>query len=108
MTVLPNSYLAAGSSDRTIQIWNVTQSRPVYNLTDTDGVRALVVINNQYLASSSDSGIVTLRSLSSFALVKSWSASFTEILSLAFDSTLNALVTSDKNNVRVWDPSLLL
>ena len=89
-------------------IWDMTKTYPLYTLTGhTDRVRALTVINNAYLASCSHDKTIKLWSLSSYSIVKSWTASTSYVLALAFDSTLNVLASGDNSNlVRLWDSSM--
>jgi WD40 repeat protein len=72
-------------------------------------VRALVLVNQDYLASGSYDGMIKLWSLANYTQVKSWQASISWLLSLAFDSTLNVLASGENtptNYVKVWDSSL--
>ncbi len=72
-------------------------------------IRGLVVINDVFLASCSHDMTIKLWSLSTYSQVKSWKASTSHILSLAFDSTLNMLASSDSNtnnNVYMWDSAI--
>ncbi len=90
-------------------IWNITKTFPLYTLKGhTGGIRALVVINNEFLVSGAQEGMIKLWSLTNnYIQVKSWTASTSYITSLAFDSTLNVLVSGDYNgDVKVWDSSL--
>ena len=106
LTLLPNGLIASGSTDNTIKIWDITKAYPLYTLKGhTDSIRALIVINNEYLASSSQDMTIKLWSLSSYSIVKSWTASSTYMLALAFDSTLNVLASGDyspSNLVKIW------
>jgi WD40 repeat protein len=90
-------------------IWNITKTSPLYTLTGhTDQIRALVVINEEFLVSGANDGIIKLWSLNSnFSQVRSWQTN--AVLTLAFDSTLNVLVNGENSvasNVKVWDSSL--
>ena len=92
-------------------IWDITQTSPLYTLTGhTFSIRALVVINDDYLVSGATDNLIKLWSLTNnYTQVKSWRASSSWVLSLAFDSTLNVLASGDYNkadNVKVWDSSL--
>ncbi len=96
-------------------IWNITKTSPLYTLTGhTDQIRALVTINNGYLASGAYDRTIKLWSLTSnYTQVKSWKASANSangwIFSLAFDSTLNVLANGENMpayDVKVWDSSL--
>ena len=54
LAVLPNGYLASGSWDNTIKIWDTETGSEIRNLTGhTNWVRALAVMPNGYLASGS-------------------------------------------------------
>ena len=49
-----NGYLASGSYDNTIKIWDTNTGNEIRTLkAHTDYVRSLVVLNNGYLASGS-------------------------------------------------------
>ncbi len=111
LTLLPNGLLVSGAADNTIMIWNITKTSPLYNLTGhTSIIRAFVVINEEYLVSGANDGTMILWSLSNnYTQVRSWQASSSYVLSLAFDSTLNVLASGDGNmndNVKIWDSSL--
>ena len=107
LALLPSGLIASGSLDTTIKIWDITKTYPLYILTGhKDSVRALIVMNEQYLASCSNDKTIKLWSLSSYSILKSWTASTTKVLSLAFDPSLNALASGDypaTNLVKVWD-----
>ncbi len=84
----------------------------MYTLTGHTGpIRALVVINAEYLGSGAEDGTIKLWSLTSnYIQVKSWQATSNWLLALAFDSTLNVLASGEyvpTNYVKVWDSSLL-
>ncbi len=108
LILLPNGYIASGSADTNIMIWDLTKTYPLYTLRDhTDVVRALTVINNQYLASGAQDMTIKLWDLSSYSLLKSWTVGTSWVLSLAFDSTLNVLASGDNANmVKVWSSTL--
>ncbi len=108
LSLLPNGFIASGSSDLTIKIWDITQTYPLYTLTGhSDVIRALTVINNEYLASCSGDQTIKLWSLSSYSIVKSWTASTSLMLALAFDPVLNVLASGDfMQLVKVWDSSI--
>ncbi len=108
LSLLPNGWIASGSTDNSIKIWDITQTYPLETLTGhTDVIRALTVINNEYLASCSHDLTIKLWSLSSYSIVKSWTASTSWLLALASDSTLNVLASGDfANLVKVWDSSI--
>ena len=108
LTLLPNGFLASGSRDGKIIIWNVNETSPLYTLLGHSfGIRDLIVINNEYLASCSDDKTIKLWSLSNYNQVNSWTASSDRLYSFAFDPQLNVLVSGgvDKE-IRVWDSSL--
>ena len=108
LTLLPNGFVASGSTDSTIKIWDITKTYPLYNLTGhTHDVRALTVINNAYLASCSNDLTIKLWSLSSYSIANSWTASTSSILALAFDSKLNVLASGDSAKlVKLWSSDL--
>ncbi len=110
LTLLPNGLIASGSWDGTINIWDTSKTYPLYTLTGhSNDVRALTVINNEYLASCSHDNTIKLWSLSSYSMVKSWTASSAKMVSLAFDPTLNVLASGDytpSSLVKVWDSSI--
>ena len=105
LTLLPNGFLASGSHDRKIMIWNVSETSPLYTLVGhTYAIRSLSVINNEYLASCSNDKTIKLWSLSNYEEVNSWTASDEYIFAIAFDPKLNALVSASfENEIRVWD-----
>jgi WD40 repeat protein len=86
----------------------MTLSYPLYSLTGhSNAVRALVVINEEYLASASLDQTIRLWSLRSYSNVKTWTASTSHIYSLAFDPILNVLASGDAAMlVNVWDSGL--
>ncbi len=108
LTLLPNGFLASGSHDRKIMIWNVSETSRLYTLLGhTDAIRSLSVINNDYLASCSHDGTIKLWSLSTYEEVRSWTASTERIEALAFDPKLNVLASAGKDKeIRVWDSRL--
>ncbi len=112
LALLPIGLIASGAiaTDNTIKIWDITKTYPLYTLTGhTSDVRDLTVINNEYMASCSSDMTIKLWSLSSYSIVKSWTASTSWMLALAFDSTLNVLASGDyipSKLVKVWDSSL--
>jgi WD40 repeat protein len=111
LTLFSNGLLASGSSDTKIMIWDITKTSPLYTRTGhTSPIRALYVINQDYLASGGYDGTIKLWSLTSnYTQVRSWQASSSNVLSLAFDSTLNVLVSGENvptNYVKVWDSNL--
>ena len=108
LTLLPNGLIASGSADSTIKIWDITKTYPLYNLTGhSSQINALTLINNEYLASCSHDKTIKLWSLSSYSSVKSWTASSSIGISLAFDSTLNVLASGDNSNlVKMWSSDL--
>ncbi len=111
MILLPNGLLASGSIDTKIKIWNITKTSPLYTLTGhTGAIRALSVINEEFLVSGAQDGLIKLWSLTNnYTQVRSWQATSSWLLTLAFDSTLNVLASGDynsTNNVKVWDSSL--
>ncbi len=108
LILLPNGFIASGSADSTIKIWDITKTYPLYSLTGhTDMIRALTVINNLYLVSCSNDMTIKFWSLSSYSIVKSWTASTTYVNTLAFDSSLNVLASGDNANlVKVWSSDL--
>ncbi len=92
-------------------IWNITKTSPLYTLTGhTKQIRALVVINQDYLVSGAQDGTIKLWSLTNnYTQVRSWKASSNMVLSLAFDSSLNVLASGEyipTYYVKVWDSSL--
>ncbi len=110
LSLLPNGLIASGAdeNDSTIKIWDITKTYPLYTLTGhTNVIRALTVINNDYLASCSGDQTIKLWSLSSYSMIKSWTASPSWVLALAFDSTLNVLASGHYFKlVKVWDSSI--
>ena len=108
LTLLPNGFIASGSADSTIKIWDITKTDPLFTLTDHSGqINALTLINNDYLVSCSNDKTIKLWSLSSYSIVKSWTASTLYVNALAFDSTLNVLASGDNAKlVKVWDSSI--
>ncbi len=110
LTLLPNGYLASASADYNIMLWNISKAYPLYTLSGhTNAVRSLVVIQNQFLASSSSDLSIKLWSLSSFSLVRSWEASKSVTLALAYDPTLDLLASGEQspaNMVKLWDFNL--
>ncbi len=110
LTLLPNGLIASGASDKTINIWNISITYPLYSLTGhTDAVNRLVVMNNELLASCSYDHTIKIWSLSSYSVLKSWTASSDYVLDIAFDSTLNVLASGDlatPNLVKVWESSI--
>ncbi len=110
LTLLPNGLLASGSGDAKIMVWNITKTSPLYTLIGhKNQIRALVVINEDYLVSGAQGGAIKLWSLTNnYTQMRSWQASTNQILSLAFDSTLNVLASGEVNPnlVKVWDSSL--
>ena len=76
----------------------------------TSQIRALVVINEDYLASGAYDRRINIWSLTSnYTQVKSWQASTNPFFILAFDSTLNVLAGGEytpTNYVKVWDSNL--
>ena len=93
-------------------IWDINKTSPLYNLTGhTSAIRALVLINEEFLVSGAQDRMIKLWSLSTYTQSKSWQASSTAIASLVFDSTLNILASgegSPSNNVKMWDSKLWL
>ncbi len=92
-------------------IWNITKTFPLNTLTGhKNQIRALAVMNEDYLASGGYDRTIKLWSLTNNQTqVRSWQATSSWVLSLAFDSTLNVLANGDYNtvdNVKVWDSSL--
>ncbi len=108
LILLPNGFIASGSADSTIKIWDITKTYPLYSLTGhSSQIKALTLINNLYLVSSSNDQTIKLWSLSSYSIVKSWTASTTYVNALAFDSNLNVLASGDNANlVKIWDSSI--
>ncbi len=108
LTLLPNGLLASGACDSSIFVWDMIKTYPQFTLAGhTECVRALVVINDKLLASGSQDRTIKLWSLSSFSLVKSWTASTSQLYSLAYDSTLNLLASGGNTTlVTVWNSSL--
>ena len=52
---LRRGYLASGSMDKSIKIWNVNDGRLVKNIQEqTDGILDFELLENGYLASASD------------------------------------------------------
>ena len=108
LTLLPNGLIASGSADSTIKIWDITKTYPLYSLTGhISQINALALINNEYLASCSNDQSIKLWSLSTYSIVKSWTASTSFVLALAFDATLNILASGDNANlVKLWDSNI--
>jgi WD40 repeat protein len=108
MTLLPNGLIASGSSDTKIMIWNITKTYPLYTLTGhSNWIRALVVINNQLIASTGYDSTIKLWSLNTYANSQTWAASTTEIVPLVYDPTLNMLANGDNaNKVRLWSSNI--
>jgi WD40 repeat protein len=92
----------------TIKIWDTTKTYPLYSIVaHTDAVRALVLINDKFLASGSQDSTIKLWDLSSYSKVQSWTASTSWIISLAYDPSLDVLASGDgAYMVKVWDSSL--
>jgi WD40 repeat protein len=67
-------------------------------------------MNEDYLVSGANDGKIKFWSLSNnYTQVKSWQASSSWLLAMAFDSTLNVLASGENiptNYVKVWDSSL--
>ncbi len=103
LTLLPNGLLASGSKDGKIMIWNVSDTSRLYTLLGHKNfIQDLVVINNEYLASCSSDRTIKIWSLITYEEVSSWTASNDVLNALAFDPTLNVLVSGGYRQLRVW------
>jgi WD40 repeat protein len=108
LTLLPNGFLASGSFDGKIMIWNLRETFPLFTLLGhEDSVQALCVVTDEYLASLSNDKTIKLWSLRQFDLDDSWTASDDSLNALVYDPKLNVLVSSGGNNeILVWDSRL--
>ena len=110
LTLLPNGLLASGSDDGKIMIWNVSESIPLITLLMPNAtIRALIIVNNEFLASCSYNASIKLWSLSNYEEVSSWRAgesSSLTLTSLAFDPKLNILVSGGGDKINIWDSLL--
>ena len=108
LALLPNSWLASGSGDTKIMVWDITKTSPLYTLIGrTSWIRGLVVIHDEFLAACSHDMTIRIWSLRNFTEVKSWQASNDYVISLAFDTHLNLLASGDMSElVKVWDSNL--
>ncbi len=109
LILLPNRLLASGSSDAKIMLWDVSKTYPLYTLAAHGSqINALTLINDKYLASASNDKTIKLWSLISYSMINSWTASTSNVLTLAYDSSLNVLASGDSaNQVKIWSSSLL-
>ncbi len=89
-------------------IWDARKRIPLYTLSGHNApIRALTVVNNEYLASCSHDLTIKLWSLRTYAQLKSWTGSDSRILvALAYDPELNMLVSGDNGGIKVWDSRL--
>ena len=108
MTLLPNGLIASGGSDKTIKIWDISKTYPLYTLTGHSSViRGLVVVNNQFIASCSEDLSIKFWSLNGYVNVQTWTASTAAIIPLAYDPTLNMLANGDNaNQVSLWSSDI--
>ena len=87
-------------------IWDARNGTPLYTLSGNAPIKALTVVNNEYLASSSFDKTIKLWSLRTYAQVKSWTGSDSWMYALAYDQELNMLVSGDNDGIKVWDSRL--
>jgi WD40 repeat protein len=90
-------------------LWDVSKTYPLYTLAAHGSqINALTLINDKYLASASNDKTIKLWSLISYSMINSWTASTSNVLTLAYDSSLNVLASGDSaNQVKIWSSSLL-
>src|SRR5260221_2467459 len=99
-------YLASGSGDRTIHLWDIQRGTLVRTYSGhTNGVRSVAFSRDgKYLASGSRDKTIRLWSLSNDNLLRTFSGHTEQVFSVAFSSDGKYMASgSDDNSVQVWD-----
>lgn len=105
----PNGrFLASGSKDRTIKLWNISNRTAIRSLKGhTDGVWAVAFSpDNKILASSSKDRTIKLWNVANGSLIRTLKGHGGEVNDLAFNSNGKTLASaSDDSTIRLWNPS---
>jgi len=99
-------YLASGSGDRTIHLWDVRQGTLVRTYSGhTNGIRSVTFSpDGKYIASGSRDKTVRLWSSANENLLRTFSGHTEQVFSVVFSPDGKYLASgSDDNSVQVWD-----
>lgn len=101
-SIYSNGYLITGSSDKTIKIWDIENSKLVKVLTNhTSGIYALTIWNN-YLISGSSDKTIRIWDLENFNLLTTILAHQNQIYSLSCHDNFLISSSLDKT-IKIWN-----
>lgn len=112
--LLDINYLASGSSDNNVKIWDIHTGHCIHNLIGhSDSIKSLAYSpDGKSLASGSDDNIIKIwdtsngkcvYTLNDDAFIKSYDIEF--VRSLEFSSDNKHLASSSANTIKIWDPN---
>jgi WD40 repeat protein len=105
LALLNNGFLASGSQDRTIKIWNTSNNfQLVYTIYDLSSVFVLLPLPDGRLLSATGSVINVWNTNSNYSLIASLKGHYLSILSLRIFSDNTTLISgSIDNTIKIWD-----
>jgi WD40 repeat protein len=111
LTLLSNGYLASGSFDTTIKIWNINSNNLISTFDQQDGhrtpVTVLLALDNNYLASGSEDGTVKVWDINGLQLKYSFSDANQghklRITALLAHLNFVLISASEDNTIIIWD-----